>query len=200
MILLIDNYDSFTYNLFQYVSELDKEVKVIRNDKVTIEEIRQMKPEAIILSPGPGTPKEAGICIDVVKQLSREFPILGICLGHQAIGEAFGADIVHAKQIKHGKTSMVKHTDDRVFHYLEQPLEVMRYHSLTIKSETVPEELVVTARAMDDNEIMAVKHRYLPVYGLQFHPESIGTKEGKTILKNFFTQVGEENIYEKLSK
>jgi anthranilate synthase component II len=192
MILLIDNYDSFTYNLFQYISELGKEVEVIRNDKITIEEIEQKNPEAIILSPGPGIPKEAGICIDVVKQLSTKFPILGICLGHQAIGEAFGARVIHAGQIKHGKTSMIRHTNDEIFNYLEQPLEVMRYHSLVIERETISEDLLITATAMDDGEIMAVKHTYLPVYGLQFHPESIGTGKGKKLLNNFFEAIRKE--------
>ncbi|UOQ50125.1 aminodeoxychorismate/anthranilate synthase component II [Gracilibacillus caseinilyticus] len=194
MILLIDNYDSFTYNLFQYVSELGKEVEVVRNDRITLDEIRAKEPEAIILSPGPGTPEEAGICIDVVKQLSTEFPILGICLGHQAIGAAFGATIAHAGQIKHGKTSMIRHQNDEIFHYLEQPLEVMRYHSLVIEKNTIPSDLLVTATAMDDQEIMAVKHTYLPIYGLQFHPESIGTGKGKKLLNNFFEAIRKEKI------
>ncbi|GAB2557457.1 anthranilate synthase component II [Gracilibacillus alcaliphilus] len=192
MILLIDNYDSFTYNLFQYMTELGKEVEVIRNDKLTLEDITEMNPEAIILSPGPGTPEQAGICIDVVKQLANKFPILGICLGHQAIGAAYGADIIHAGQIKHGKTSMIRHQNDEIFSYLEQPLEVMRYHSLVIDKASLPNELVVTATAMDDDEIMAVKHTYLPVYGLQFHPESIGTGKGKQILNNFFEAIRKE--------
>ncbi|MFD2656597.1 MULTISPECIES: anthranilate synthase component II [Gracilibacillus] len=189
MILLIDNYDSFTYNLFQYMSELGKEVKVVRNDKITIDEIRQLKPEAIILSPGPGIPEQAGICIDIVKSLSSEFPILGICLGHQAIGAAYGATVTHAGQIKHGKTSMIRHQNDEIFNYLEQPLEVMRYHSLVIEKDTLPDQLLITATAMDDQEIMAVKHTYLPVYGLQFHPESIGTGKGKQLLNNFFESI-----------
>ncbi|QGH36468.1 aminodeoxychorismate/anthranilate synthase component II [Gracilibacillus salitolerans] len=189
MILLIDNYDSFTYNLFQYMSELGKQVEVVRNDKIKLEEIRQLNPEAIILSPGPGTPEEAGICIDVVKALSSEFPILGICLGHQAIGVAYGATVTHAGQIKHGKTSMIRHQNDEIFNYLEQPLEVMRYHSLVIEKDTIPDQLLVTATAMDDQEIMAVKHTYLPVYGLQFHPESIGTGKGKQLLNNFFESI-----------
>ncbi|SHM66631.1 anthranilate synthase component II [Gracilibacillus kekensis] len=190
MILLIDNYDSFTYNLFQYMSELGKEIEVVRNDKITLDEIRQKDPEAIILSPGPGTPNEAGICIDIVKHLASEFPILGICLGHQAIGAAYGATVTHARQIKHGKTSMIRHQNDEIFNYLEQPLEVMRYHSLVIEKNTIPDELLVTATAMDDQEIMAVKHTYLPIYGLQFHPESIGTAKGKKLLNNFFEAIG----------
>ncbi|KAB8137671.1 aminodeoxychorismate/anthranilate synthase component II [Gracilibacillus oryzae] len=192
MILLIDNYDSFTYNLYQYISELGKEVEVIRNDKTSLKEIELMNPEAVILSPGPGTPAEAGICIEVVQQLATKFPILGICLGHQAIGEAFGARVIHAGQIKHGKTSMIRHSNDEIFSYLEQPLEVMRYHSLVIERETIPEELIITATAMDDGEIMAVKHTYLPVYGLQFHPESIGTGRGKKLLNNFFEAIRKE--------
>ncbi|MDX8045111.1 aminodeoxychorismate/anthranilate synthase component II [Gracilibacillus sp. S3-1-1] len=192
MMLLIDNYDSFTYNLFQYISELGKGVKVVRNDKITLEEIRTLQPEAIILSPGPGTPEQAGICIDVVQQLAREFPILGICLGHQAIGAAYGATITHAGQIKHGKTSRIHHQNDEIFDYLEQPLEVMRYHSLVIDKKTIPDQLLVTATAMDDQEIMAIKHTYLPVYGLQFHPESIGTGRGKKILNNFFQAIRKE--------
>lgn len=200
MILLIDNYDSFTYNLFQYISELDKEVQVVRNDKITIEEIKEMKPEAIILSPGPGTPEEAGICIDVVKQLDRTFPILGICLGHQAIGVAYGATVSHASQIKHGKTSMIKHTEDDVFQDLTTPIEVMRYHSLVVKHDTVPSTLQVTATSIDDAEIMALKHNYLPVYGLQFHPESIGTNTGKQMLANFFETIKKERSHETISR
>ncbi|WP_066188336.1 MULTISPECIES: anthranilate synthase component II [Gracilibacillus] len=192
MILLIDNYDSFTYNLYQYITELGKQVEVVRNDKITIDDMVTMNPEAIILSPGPGTPEQAGICIEVVRQLANRFPILGICLGHQAIGAAYGADIIHAGQIKHGKTSMIRHQNDEIFNYLEQPLEVMRYHSLVIDQATLPNELVITATAMDDREIMAIKHTYLPVYGLQFHPESIGTGKGKKILNNFFEAIRKE--------
>ncbi|WP_117168327.1 anthranilate synthase component II [Paraliobacillus sediminis] len=199
MILLIDNYDSFTYNLFQYISELDKEVQVVRNDKITIEEIKELKPEAIILSPGPGTPEEAGICIEVVKQLDRTFPILGICLGHQAIGVAYGATVSHAAQIKHGKTSMIKHTEDEVFQDLAAPLEVMRYHSLVVKQDTVPSTLKITATSVDDAEIMGLKHVHLPVYGLQFHPESIGTNTGKQMLANFFETIKKERSHETIS-
>ncbi|WP_182200825.1 anthranilate synthase component II [Paraliobacillus salinarum] len=196
MILLIDNYDSFTYNLYQYISELGKDVTVIRNDKITISEIKSLRPEAIILSPGPGTPEQAGICMEVVKQLDTTFPILGICLGHQAIGAAYGATITHAKQIKHGKTSKIKHEKDEIFRYLEQPLQVMRYHSLVIQPDTLPHVLQVTATAIDDQEIMAIKHTYLPIYGLQFHPESIGTSTGKDILANFFKAIKKERLDE----
>ncbi|UFT99069.1 aminodeoxychorismate/anthranilate synthase component II [Radiobacillus kanasensis] len=199
MILLIDNYDSFTFNLYQYISELGEAVQVIRNDQITIDEIRALHPEAIVLSPGPGTPQEAGICIDVVQKLSGEYPILGICLGHQAIGAAFGGTITHAKQIKHGKTSMLIHKSENLFEYLSQPIEVMRYHSLVIEKNSVPKELTVIATAMDDQEVMAVKHNRLPVYGLQFHPESIGTETGKTILNNFFTTVRKEYSRETVS-
>lgn len=196
MILLIDNYDSFTYNLYQYISELGKDVTVIRNDKITISQIRSLRPEAIILSPGPGTPEQAGICMEVVKQLDTTFPILGICLGHQAIGAAYGATITHAKQIKHGKTSKIKHEQDEIFRYLEQPLQVMRYHSLVIQPDTLPHVLQVNATAIDDQEIMAIKHTYLPIYGLQFHPESIGTSTGKDILANFFKAIKKERLDE----
>lgn len=200
MILLIDNYDSFTYNLFQYVSELGKEVKVVRNDGITLEEIKQLAPEAIILSPGPGSPDEAGICIELVKSFASDIPLLGICLGHQAIGAAFGADIIQAKQIKHGKTSMLTHKSEGIFQYLSQPIEVMRYHSLAIKNSSIPPQLEVFATALDDDEVMAIKHNYLPIYGLQFHPESIGTKEGKQILENFFILIGKEHSHETISK
>lgn len=199
MILLIDNYDSFTYNLYQYISELGKEVKVVRNDKITIPEIKSLQPEAIILSPGPGAPTDAGICIDVIQQLDQIYPILGICLGHQAIGAAYGATISHAKQIKHGKTSKIQHDQNGIFSYLEQPLEVMRYHSLVIEPNQLPKVLQVTATSMDDQEIMGIKHSVLPIYGLQFHPESIGTTTGKQMLNNFFTVIKKERSYETLS-
>ncbi len=199
MILLIDNYDSFTYNLYQYIAELGKNVTVVRNDQITIEHIRQLQPEAIILSPGPGRPEEAGICIEAVNQLATTFPILGVCLGHQAIGLAYGATITHAKQIKHGKTSKLRHEQDEIFEYLEQPLEVMRYHSLVIQPNTLPAELQVTATSMEDQEIMAIKHIYLPVYGLQFHPESIGTSTGKQMLANFFRAIKRGHSHETIS-
>ncbi|MDC3425651.1 aminodeoxychorismate/anthranilate synthase component II [Aquibacillus sp. 3ASR75-11] len=194
MILLIDNYDSFTYNLFQYISELGKEVQVVRNDEITVNEIKERRPEVIILSPGPGTPDEAGICIEVVQKLGDTLPILGICLGHQAIGAAFGGNIIQAKMIKHGKTSKLKYNDNQIFKRLDHPLEVMRYHSLVIEKETIPSELEILATSEEDDEIMAVKHKQLPIYGLQFHPESIGTKVGKQILQNYFTFVKEATI------
>ncbi len=185
MILLIDNYDSFTYNLYQQISSLGKEVKVVRNDALTIEEIRAMQPEAIVISPGPGTPKEAGISIDVIQKLYTEFPILGICLGHQSIGEAFGATIVQAQQIKHGEYSKIEHQKSCLFEKCPDSVSVMRYHSLVIDKNTLPPELKVTAIAEDDQEIMAIEHTQYPVFGLQFHPESIGTKDGDLMIQMF---------------
>lgn len=185
MILLIDNYDSFTYNLFQQVSSLGKDVQVVRNDAITIEEIEQLNPEAIIISPGPGTPTEAGISIEVIQKLYPKYPILGICLGHQSIGAAFGADIIQAKTIMHGKISEVEHTRSSIFEEYTEPISVMRYHSLVIDEYTLDEKLEVIARAGDDNEIMAIKHREFPLYGLQFHPESIGTVQGDQLMRSF---------------
>ncbi|TQR14654.1 anthranilate synthase component II [Psychrobacillus soli] len=185
MILLIDNYDSFTYNLFQQVSSLGKDVQVIRNDAITIEEIELLNPEAIIISPGPGTPTEAGISIEVIQKLHQKYPILGICLGHQSIGAAFGANIVQAKTIMHGKISEVEHTRSSIFEAFTEPISVMRYHSLVIDEHTLDEKLEVLARAGDDNEIMAIKHREYPLYGLQFHPESIGTVQGDQLMRSF---------------
>lgn len=187
MILLIDNFDSFTFNLYQYLGELGEDVQVYRNNQLTMEQIKQLNPKAIILSPGPGRPEDAGICVEVIKTFYQSIPILGICLGHQAIGYAFGATIKRAASIKHGKTSFITHQGG-LFNYLSSPLEVMRYHSLSIDKKSLPEELECTAVAMDDQEIMAVQHRHHPVYGLQFHPESIGTPLGKQILKNFLTE------------
>ncbi|WP_433742598.1 anthranilate synthase component II [Falsibacillus pallidus] len=189
MILLIDNYDSFTYNLFQYIAELNKEVVVKRNDEVTLDEIRNLEPEAIVLSPGPGHPEQAGICLELIKEFYREIPILGICLGHQAIGEAFGAEVSIAAEPKHGKTSLIKHSGLGIFEYLPQPVEVMRYHSLVLVRKSIPECLTVAASAMDDSEIMAVQHVKYPVIGVQFHPESIGTNSGKKMIKNFIDLV-----------
>ncbi len=185
MILLIDNYDSFSYNLYQLVGELNPDLKVIRNDECTVEEIRAMKPEAIILSPGPGRPADAGICIDVVRALAGEIPILGVCLGHQAICEAYGGTVSYAKQIMHGKTSVVKpDVESPIFAGLDGAVQVARYHSLAAVEETLPEQLKITART-EDGEVMAVEDRNKSVYGLQFHPESVLTPQGKKILKNF---------------
>ncbi|WNF21295.1 aminodeoxychorismate/anthranilate synthase component II [Mesobacillus jeotgali] len=194
MILLIDNYDSFTYNLYQYLSELGAEVKTIRNDKITIQEISRIKPEAIVLSPGPGRPEQAGICVEVVEQLARTIPILGICLGHQAIAHAFGSSIIKAKKVRHGKESKLHHTGISIMNDLDIHPEVMRYHSLVIDRATLNEDFEVLAEAADDGEIMAIKHKHYPLYGLQFHPESIGTKNGKQILSNFLTEIREESL------
>ena len=172
MILLIDNYDSFSYNLYQLVGELQPEIRVIRNDEYTVQEIETMKPSHIILSPGPGRPGEAGVCEEVVEKLKGKVPILGVCLGHQGICEVFGAKVTYAKQLMHGKQSEVKLAT------------VARYHSLIAQKETIPEELKVTA-VTEDGEVMAVEHKEYPVYGLQFHPESILTPEGRKMLKNF---------------
>ena len=187
MILLIDNYDSFSYNLYQLIGEIRPDLKVIRNDEKTIEDIRKLKPDAIVLSPGPGRPEDAGICISVVKELGAEIPILGVCLGHQSICAAYGGEITYAKKLMHGKTSeLVVEEDNKLFQGIDQPIQIGRYHSLAAKEETLPEELKVTARTVD-GEIMAVEHRTNPVYGLQFHPESILTPEGKKMLENFFS-------------
>lgn len=189
MILLIDNYDSFTYNLYQQVSMLGKEVMVVRNDAITIKQIEELHPEAIIISPGPGSPSEAGISIELVQRLHNRYPILGICLGHQSIGAAFGAKIIQAKNIMHGKLSIVEHSADSLFQPFKEPISVMRYHSLVIVEQTLSEELEVLARATDDNEIMAIKHRDYPLYGLQFHPESIGTEQGDQLIQAFLAQI-----------
>ena len=184
MILLIDNYDSFTYNLYHYLSELGAEVRVIRNDKITLSEIDALRPEKIVISPGPCTPREAGISCDAIKRFGSRTPILGVCLGHQAIGASFGAAIVRAPSIMHGKLSEVTHDSRTIFRSLKNPFAAMRYHSLVIDPDSLPAELVVSARA-DDGVIMAVRHKSFPVEGVQFHPESILTAEGKDILKNF---------------
>ncbi len=200
MILLIDNYDSFTYNLFQYISELGETVQVVRNDAIKITDIQKMAPKAIVLSPGPGSPSEAGICVETVQQFAGNIPILGICLGHQAIGEAFGGSIVHASRVMHGKTSTITHTGSQLFAGFPDGLEVMRYHSLVVDKTSVPTCLEVTASSEDDGEIMALQHQAYPVYGLQFHPESIGTETGKAILRNFFSITRKEDVYETVSR
>lgn len=185
MILLIDNYDSFSYNLYQLIGEIDPEIKVIRNDEMTVEEIRSMHPDRIILSPGPGRPEGAGIIIEAVKDLGKEIPLLGVCLGHQAVCAAFGTDITYAKELMHGRQSNVKF--DRtcpLFQDIPETAPVARYHSLAADASTIPEELRVTAVA-DDDEVMAVQHREYSIYGVQFHPESILTPDGRQMLKNF---------------
>ncbi len=186
---MIDNYDSFTYNLVQYFGELGAEVEVHRNDQITLDQIRELAPEKIVLSPGPCTPNEAGISLDVVNMMSGELPILGVCLGHQTIGQAFGGKIVHAGEIMHGKTSMIHHNDSGVFKGLSNPMEATRYHSLVIDKDSLPDLFEVTAWTENSDgsmdEIMGVRHRELDIEGVQFHPESILTAEGHALLKNF---------------
>jgi anthranilate synthase/aminodeoxychorismate synthase-like glutamine amidotransferase len=186
MILVIDNYDSFTYNLVQYLGELGAVLRVYRNDKITIAQIKKMKPEKILISPGPGAPRNAGISEEVIRVFGEKTPILGVCLGHQAIGEVFGGRIVRAKRIMHGKTSMIEHNKKSVFKSLPNPLEATRYHSLVVDRKTFPKALEITAETKDkDREIMGLKHKKFPIYGVQFHPESILTADGMKLLKNF---------------
>ncbi len=189
MILLIDNYDSFTYNLYHQLAKVYEDIKVVRNDALTVEEIRALNPKAIVISPGPGEPKEAGIVIDMIQSLYKEFPILGICLGHQAIGEAFGATVSRAKNIMHGKISKLEYAQQGLFATFNEEIEVMRYHSLIIESRTLSAEFDVVATSMDDGEIMAIQHKTYPLYGLQFHPESIGTETGDQMIQTFLKQV-----------
>jgi para-aminobenzoate synthetase component 2 len=184
MILLIDNYDSFTYNLFHYLGELEADVTVYRNDKITIDQIAALDPEKIVISPGPCTPKEAGISCDVVRRFGEKTPILGVCLGHQCIGAAFGGEIIQAPSIMHGKLSDVRHDNQTIFRSVKNPFAAMRYHSLVINPARLPAELEISARTVD-NVIMAVRHKSFPIEGVQFHPESILTEEGKKLLKNF---------------
>lgn len=185
MILLIDNYDSFSYNLYQYIGEINPDIRVIRNDEVSVEEIRKQKPDHIILSPGPGRPEEAGVIMEVAKVLGREIPVLGVCLGHQAVCGAFGATITYARELMHGKQSEVRFDRDcLLFRDCPETALVARYHSLAAAEDTIPECLQVTART-EDGEVMAVQHREYPIYGVQFHPESIMTPDGKQMLKNF---------------
>ncbi len=184
MILLIDNYDSFTYNLYQYIGVFQPDIKVVRNDKITIEDIQNMKPERIVLSPGPKSPKEAGICMEAVKEFYDKVPILGICLGHQCIGETFGGAVSYAKELYHGKQSQIKHDGKGLFEGIDSPIKAARYHSLAVQMQDLPECLKVTA-VTEDGEIMAMEHTKFPVYGLQFHPESIYTEHGKRMIENF---------------
>ena len=183
---MIDNYDSFTYNLVQYFGELGADLKVVRNDAVTLAQIKKMRPERIVISPGPGRPETAGVSVPVIKELAGEIPILGVCLGHQAIGFAYGGKIIAAKELMHGKTSLIRHDGKDLFKNIPNPFEATRYHSLVIDPRTCPKCLEVTARTKDQ-EIMGVRHKDLPLWGVQFHPESILTKAGKTILKNFLS-------------
>jgi anthranilate synthase component II len=195
LIIVIDNYDSFTYNLVQYLGELAAEfpvaddIKVFRNDKISINEIRALKPEAVVISPGPGRPEDAGISLELIEQLGKELPILGVCLGHQSIGQVFGGKIIPAPELMHGKTSQVSHNGVGVFQGLENPLTATRYHSLVIERETCPDVLEITAW-VEDNTIMGVRHRNYPhIQGVQFHPESVLTSSGKQLLRNFLEQL-----------
>ena len=192
MLLMIDNYDSFTYNLVQYFAELGAEVEVKRNDRLTIADIEKLNPAQIVISPGPCTPNEAGVSLEVIHHFAGKKPILGVCLGHQAIGQAFGGEVVHAREIMHGKTSPVFHKDTGVFKGLNNPLQATRYHSLVIKKDSVPDCFEITAWTEDNNgdidEIMGVRHKTLPIEGVQFHPESILTEQGHQLLKNFLDE------------
>jgi len=184
MFLVIDNYDSFTYNLVQYLGELGGQIQVFRNDRITLEEIEALQPERIIISPGPGTPKQAGISVPLIRHLAGKLPILGVCLGHQAIGEAFGAEVVRASRPMHGKTSLIDHDARTIYKGLPKPFEATRYHSLIVKRENLPDVLEISAETKD-GEIMGLRHRTFHIEGVQFHPESILTRVGKDLLKNF---------------
>jgi anthranilate synthase component 2 len=189
MMIMIDNYDSFTYNLVQYLGELGADVQVHRNDQITLAQIEQLQPERIMISPGPCTPNEAGVSMDVIRHFAGKLPILGVCLGHQSIGQVFGGKVVHARQIMHGKTSMIYHTDQGVFKGLENPYEATRYHSLVIEKQSLPDCLEITAWTQHEDgsfdEIMGVRHKEMVIEGVQFHPESILTQHGHALLKNF---------------
>lgn len=193
MILMIDNYDSFTYNVVQYLGELNADVKVVRNDEITVQDVAALKPEKIVISPGPCTPNEAGISVDTIKAFAGKIPLLGICLGHQSIGQAFGGKVIRAPEVMHGKTSLVYHTNQGVFSGLKNPLQATRYHSLVIEKESLPECLEITAWTQNPDgsmaEIMGVRHKTLAVEGVQFHPESILTEQGHELLQNFLESV-----------
>ena len=184
MILMIDNYDSFTYNLVQYLGELGADLVVHRNDKITLDQIEALAPEKIVVSPGPCTPREAGISCDLIRHFAGRVPLLGVCLGHQCIGDVFGGDVVRAGRLMHGKTSMIYHNGEQIFEDLANPFEATRYHSLIVKKETLPDCFELTAWT-DQDEIMGLRHKDYPIWGVQFHPESILTVEGKKLLKNF---------------
>ena len=188
-VLMIDNYDSFTYNLVQYLGELGAAVVVKRNDDIDVAGARALSPDAIVISPGPCTPKEAGVSLAILRELSAELPILGVCLGHQCIGEAFGGRVVRASRLMHGKTSPVQHDGRTIFESIPSPFDAMRYHSLLVEWDTVPDCLEISARTQE-NEIMGFRHRTLKVEGLQFHPESVGTPQGKHLLENFLRWIG----------
>lgn len=183
MVLIIDNYDSFTYNIYQYVGHFASDVEVVENDKITISEIKQMSVDSIIISPGPGHPKDSKVSLDCISQMGTKVPILGICLGHQVIGTSFGANIINSNEIVHGKTSMINHNNSNLFKGLKNPFEATRYHSLIIDKSTLPEELEVIAEL--DQIIMGIKHKERPIFGVQFHPESIKTQDGLKIIENF---------------
>ncbi len=188
MILLIDNYDSFTFNLVHYLGEIGAHTKVVRNDALTVAEALAMEPEAIVLSPGPCTPTEAGICVELIRAAAGRVPVFGVCLGHQSIGQAFGGRIVRAPELMHGKTSPILHEGDGVFATLPSPFEATRYHSLIVEEESLPEELVITARS-EDGLIMGLRHREHEIHGVQFHPESIASRHGHDILRNFLDRI-----------
>ncbi|HZG87580.1 aminodeoxychorismate/anthranilate synthase component II [Paenibacillus sp.] len=192
MILVIDNYDSFTYNLVQYLGELGEEVVVKRNDEISLDEIAAMRPDQIVISPGPCTPNEAGISLAVIDRFKGEIPILGVCLGHQSIGQAFGGEVVRAERLMHGKTSPIRHDDRGLFAGLPNPFTATRYHSLIVKRETLPEELEITAET-EEGEIMGLRHKRYPIEGVQFHPESIITEHGLTMLRNFIESTKRAN-------
>jgi anthranilate synthase/aminodeoxychorismate synthase-like glutamine amidotransferase len=185
MLLVIDNYDSFTYNLVQYFGELGADLRVVRNDEKSVEELVALEPERVVVSPGPCTPSEAGVSVGAIRAFAGRVPLLGVCLGHQSIGQAFGGRIVRAKRLMHGKTSPIRHNGEDLFENLPNPFVATRYHSLVVERESLPDCLEVTAGAEDDGEIMGLRHRELPVWGVQFHPESILTSEGKALLANF---------------
>ena len=189
MVILVDNYDSFTYNLVQYLGELGAEVRVVRNDAVEVEDIREAQPDHIVISPGPGRPEDAGVTMDVIRELGKQTPILGVCLGHQAIGAVFGGSVVRAAVPMHGKTSTIQHDGRGIFSGLAEPFLASRYHSLVVSDEGLPPELEVTARTREDGAIMGLRHRSWPVYGVQFHPESILTADGRRLLRNFLEKL-----------
>jgi anthranilate synthase component 2 len=191
-ILVIDNYDSFVYNIAQILGELGAEPVVVRNDRITLEEVKKMDPDGIVISPGPGHPanrKYFGVCTDVIKEMGPKTPILGVCLGHQGIVHAFGGKVVNAKKVRHGKTSPIQYTKDRIFENVANPFRATRYHSLVAEQDSIPDCLEVTAKALDDGEIMGIKHRQYPIEGVQFHPESVLTGEGRRMLQNFLSMV-----------
>ena len=187
MLLVIDNYDSFTYNLVQYLGEMGVEMKIVRNDEVTVDAVRAMKPARILVSPGPCSPAEAGISVEVIRQLGPSIPIFGVCLGHQSIGHAFGGEVIRNYRMMHGKTSPIHHDGRFLFKGLSNPFEATRYHSLVVKRETLPDCLEITAETRPEGEIMGLRHKQFPIWGVQFHPESVLTAEGRKLMKNFLT-------------